>query len=124
MTAAAAGAARAPAPPGRRGVAARAADRVRLGADDRRGAERRRAAPPGLLARPALGRLGRYELLLALPELRRARALLPRLRRRAAQAVRDRGVGDLGRRRAGLREPAVRLDRVAPARSDGALQPG
>ena len=57
-----------------------AADRVRVGADDRRRAEHPRAAPAGLLARPQLGRLGGHELLLPLPELHRARPLLPGLR--------------------------------------------
>ena len=44
--------------------------------------------------------------------------------RRQAQAVRDRRVGDLGRGRAGLRRPAVRLDRHPQAGEDGPLQPG
>ena len=57
--------------PGGRGDASRARDRVRVGADDRRRAEHLRAAPAGLLARPPVGRLGRHELLLALPELHR-----------------------------------------------------
>ena len=41
-----------------------------------------------------------------------------------AQAVRDRRVGDLGRGRARLRRPALRLDRQPPAGEDGPLQPG
>ena len=41
-----------------------------------------------------------------------------------AQAVRVRGVGDVGRRHALLRGAAVRLDRVPRADEDGPVQPG
>ena len=83
-----------------------------------------RAAAAGVLAGLEMGRLGRHELLLALPELHRPGPLLRGLRAGQAQAVRDRRVGDLGRGRARVREPAVRLDRGPPPRGDGPVQPG
>ena len=89
----------------------RGAGGVRLGADGGRLAEHRGARARAVLARDPLGRLGRHELLLPLPELDRAERLLPDLGGGQAQAVRVRGVGDVGRRHALLRRAAVRLDR-------------
>ena len=62
-----------------------------------------------------VGRLGRARASTRAFRTSPASTASTRTSRGRAQAVRDRRVGDLGRGRAGVREPAVRLDRGPPA---------
>ena len=89
----------------------------------RRLAARQRQLPRQLLAGEQMGRLGRDRLLRQISGLGRPQ---PLLRRQAVeeQAGRDHRVGDAGKRRTQIRQPADQLGRPPQARPDAHLLPG